>query len=125
MKKERKEWFDDDFWSIVAMVAFISVLGLFDGKGYLVWFSVGFAGLIGMFSTVFIFCLIFFVDVYGNEVSGEYTSYTEERVKKEKQERKINFLRAFTGIVLSICSLRIGVFLLANNITICRLLGLY
>ena len=110
MKKERKEWFDDDIWCVVAMVAFISVFGLFDGNGYLVWFFVGFAGLVGMFSTVLLFFLIFVNDVNGYEVSGSYTSYSEERVEKEKQKRKLAIFSYSVFIVLSICSLRIAVF---------------
>ena len=122
MSKKKEDFFDDDFWYLIGVVAFTSFFGIFNGEGYLVWFFIGFGGLVGILSTFFLFGLLLFVDVYGR---GSYTLYSEERIKKEKQEKKINFLRAFTGIVLGICSLGIGLFLLFNNITICRLLGLY
>ena len=140
MSKKKEDFFDSDFWTLIAMIAFISLLGEIDGHGYVAWFFTGVAGVIGMFSIVLLI-LLPSEDVYGNYDLG--TSYSAERVEEEIHTKKINYLRAFTGITMAFFSWKIAVFLLNNNITtlklipivlhyyfgigvwICRLLGVY
>ena len=122
---KKHEFFNEAFWKIAVVVAFVSVIGVYDGHGYLAWFFMVFGVLIGGFSIPLLLWAIFH-DVNGFCSYNGYTSYDNEQVEWETREKKLNFVRFFVGIVIiSPLFLKIGQFLLANNITLWRLLGVY